>query len=135
MWTNSCPFEGPGCKKHLGTDKKTPSNSVREAPLKLRSHSVSDQTSHGRTESSPTSAVLGGDGVAVETGGTPLAVGTSGVAPAVLAVARHVVALVEDQVGVRVAVTLAPLTGAADDHWVAVVTGGTPAGGSNYRLL
>lgn len=113
----------------MGTDKKTLSKSVREAPLNLHSHSVSDQTSNGRTEISPTSAVLGGDGVAVETGGTPLTVGTSGVAPAVLAVARHVVALVKDQVGVRVAVTVAPLTGAADDHWVAVVTGRTPAGG------
>lgn len=48
----------------------------------------------------PTSAVLGSDGVAVETRGTPLAVGAGGVSPAVLAVARHVVALVEDQVRV-----------------------------------
>lgn len=112
-----------------------PTRKLLEAPLNPLGHSVSDQTSHGWTQSSPTSAVLGGDGVAVETGGTPLTVGTSGVAPAVLAVARHVVALVEDQVGVRVAVTVAPLTGAADNHWVAVVTGRAPAGGSNYRLL
>ena len=43
-----------------------------------------------------------------------------------LAVARHVVALVEDQVRVGVAVAVASLTGAADHHWVAVVTWSTP---------
>lgn len=43
-----------------------------------------------------------------------------------LAVARHVVALVEDQVGVGVAVTIASLTGITDGHRVAVVTWSTP---------
>lgn len=58
----------------------------------------------------PTSAVLGTDGIAIETGGTALAAGAGRVSPAVLAAARHVVALVEDQVRVRVAVAVAPLT-------------------------
>lgn len=71
-------------------------------------------------------AVLGSDGVAVETRGTPLAVGTGGVSPAVLAVTRHVVALVEDQVGVGVAVTVAPLAGITDCHRIAIVTRSTP---------
>lgn len=73
-----------------------------------------------------TSAVLGTDGVAIETWSTPLAVGTGSVCPAVLAVARHVVALVEDQVRVRVAVAFTSLTGITNHHWVAIVTWSTP---------
>lgn len=74
----------------------------------------------------PTSAVLGSDSVAVETWGTPLAVGAGSVSPAVLAVACHVVALVEDQVRVWVAVTVASLAGIADHDRVAVVPWSTP---------
>ena len=77
----------------------------------------------------PTSAVLGADGIAVETWGTPLTVGAGCVSPAVLAVPRHVVALVEYQVWVGVAVTLTPLTGIADLHGVAIVTRSTPGWG------
>lgn len=43
-----------------------------------------------------------------------------------LAVARHVVALVDDQVGVGVAITVASLTGITNCHWVAIVTWSTP---------
>lgn len=82
--------------------------------------------------SAPTFAVLGADGVTIETWGTPLTVGTSGVSPAVLAVARHIVALVEDQVGVRVTVTVASLTGVTNRHWVAIVAWSTP-GWENYE--
>lgn len=82
----------------------------------------------------PTSAVLGTDGVAVETWGTPLTVGAGGVPPAVLAVARHVVALVEDQVRVRVTITVTPLTGITNGHRVAIVTWSTP-GWEEYVCL
>lgn len=74
----------------------------------------------------PTFAVLGADGVTVETRGTPLTVGAGGVSPAVLAVARHVVTLVEDQVRVGVAVAVASLTGITDHHWVAIKARRTP---------
>ena len=77
----------------------------------------------------PTSAVLGGDGVAIETRGTLLTVGTSRVSPTVLAVARRIMALIENQVGVRVAVTVTPLTGIANCHWVAIVSWSTPEWG------
>lgn len=43
-----------------------------------------------------------------------------------LAVARHVVALVEDEVGVRVAITVASLTGITNRHRVAIITRSTP---------
>lgn len=43
-----------------------------------------------------------------------------------LAVARDVVALTEDQVGVGVAITVASLTGITNHHRVAVVTWSTP---------
>lgn len=74
----------------------------------------------------PTSAVLGTDGVTVETWGTPLTVSPAGVSPAVLAVARHVMALIEDQVGVGVPVTVASLTGVTNRRWVTIVTWSTP---------
>lgn len=74
-----------------------------------------------------TSAVLGSDGVAIEIRGTPLTVGASRVSPAVLAVACNVVTFIEDQVGVRVAVTVTPLAGTTNHHWISIVTWGTPA--------
>lgn len=70
-------------------------------------------------------AILGTDGVAVETRGTPLTVSTGGVSPAVLAVARHIVALIEDQVGVGVAVAVASLTGITNRYRVTIVTWST----------
>lgn len=76
----------------------------------------------GPSLSMPTSAVLGTDGVTVEARGAPLAVGPGSVSPAVLAVARHVVALVENQVGVRITVAVAPFTGTTSCHWIAIVT-------------
>lgn len=74
----------------------------------------------------PTSAVLSTDGVTVETWGTPLTVGTSSVSPAVLAMARHIVAFIKDQVRVRVAVAVASLTEITNSHWVAIITWSTP---------
>lgn len=50
----------------------------------------------------------------------------SSVSPAVLALACHIVALVEDQVWVRVAVAVTSLTGIAYCQWVAIVTWCTP---------
>lgn len=73
-----------------------------------------------------TSAVLGLDSIAVVPSGTALAVRPGCVGPAVLTVARHVVALVKNQVGVRVAIALAAPARAAHHHGVAVVAGGTP---------
>lgn len=49
---------------------------------------------------SPTLAVFSRDGVTIETRGTPLAICTGSVSPAVLAVARHIVAFVENQIRV-----------------------------------
>lgn len=74
----------------------------------------------------PTSAVLGTDGIAIEPWGAPLTVGTSSVSPAVLAVARHIVTLVENQVGVSVTIAVAPLTGTTSCHRAAIVTWSTP---------
>lgn len=83
-----------------------------------------------------TSAVLGADGVAVETRGTALTVGAGRVVPAVLAVSGHVVALVEDQVGVGVAVAVAALAGLTDGHGVAIETRSTPeAGRGQHHFL
>ena len=73
-----------------------------------------------------TSAVLGTDGVAVETRSAPIAAGAGGVAPAVLTDASHVVTLVEDKVRVGVPVTVAPLTRAPNQHGVAIVAWSTP---------
>lgn len=71
------------------------------------------------------SAVLGTDGITVETRGTPFTVGSSRVPPAVLTEAGHVVAFIEDVVGVRVTVTVAPLTGVTNHHGVAIETWST----------
>lgn len=71
------------------------------------------------------SAVLGTDGVTVETWGTPFTVGSGRVPPAILTEAGHVVALIEDVVGVRVTVTVAPLTGVTNHHGVAIETWST----------
>lgn len=54
-----------------------------------------------------TSAILGLDSIAIVPSSTALAVGPSCVGPAVLTVARNIVALVKNQVGVRVAIALA----------------------------
>lgn len=43
-----------------------------------------------------------------------------------LAVARHIVALVENQVGVSVTIAVTPLTGTTSRHWAAIVTWSTP---------
>lgn len=56
------------------------------------------QTKRGNM--APTLAVFSRDGVAIETWGTPLAFCASGVSPAVLAVARHIVTFVENQIRV-----------------------------------
>lgn len=73
-----------------------------------------------------TSAILGLDSIAVVPSSTALAVGPGCVGPAVLTVARHIVALINNQVGVRVAIALAAPARAAHHHGVAIVTRGTP---------
>lgn len=73
-----------------------------------------------------TLAVFCNNCIAVETRGTPLTFGPSCVTPAVLTVARYIVTLIDNEVGVWVAVAVTSPTGATDCHWVAVVTWGTP---------
>lgn len=73
-----------------------------------------------------TPAVLGADGVAIETRSAALAGSAGRVAPAIQADAGHVVALVENEVGVRVPVAVALLAEVARGHGVSIVTGSTP---------
>lgn len=51
-----------------------------------------------------------------------------------LAVARHIVALVEDQVRVRVPVAVASLTGITNHHRVAIITRRTPGWDNTVSL-
>lgn len=73
-----------------------------------------------------TSAVLGSDGVTVETGSTDLTVGSRCVVHTAVALSGDWVAVVEQHVWVQVVVAFAWLASAANHHWVSIVTGGTP---------
>lgn len=83
-----------------------------------------------RRNMAPTLAVFSRDGVAIETWGTPLAFCASGVSPAVLAVARHIVTFVENQIRVWVTIAVTSLAGITDFHRVAIVTRRTPGWGN-----
>lgn len=76
-----------------------------------------------------TGAVLGSDGVTVETRGTDFAVRPSGVVHAAVTLARQPVTVAEQHVGVRVVMAMAELALAANNHGVAVETGSTPGRG------
>lgn len=74
----------------------------------------------------PTGAVAGQQGVAIEAGGTDLAAWPSGVAQAATAGTRQGVAVAEEQVGVTIAAAVTRLAGAAQHQRVPEEAGRTP---------
>lgn len=72
------------------------------------------------------SAVLGSDCISIKAWRASLTVCAGGVPPAVETLACHVVTLVKDQVGIRVAIAVALLARVAHPHRVTMVTWRTP---------
>lgn len=81
-----------------------------------------------------TGAVLGVDGVTMETWRAGLAVCPCGVVHAAPAHACQRVAVAEQHIGIGVAVALTWLARAADHHGVAIETWSTPGGSKRQRL-
>lgn len=73
-----------------------------------------------------TGAVLGSDGVTVETWSADFTVGSRSVVHAPVALTGHWVAVAKQHVWVQVVIAFAWLASAANHHGVAIVTGGTP---------
>lgn len=80
-----------------------------------------------------TLAVFCNNCITIETWGTPLTFGSSCVTPAMLTVARYIVALIDNQVRVWVAIAVTSLTGVTDCCWVPIVTGGTSNCKNNHN--
>lgn len=82
-----------------------------------------------------TLTVLGTDCITIKAWCTSFAVVTSSVSPTVQTLARHIVALVEDQIGVRVTIAITLFTGVAHLHGVAIVTWSTSWGKREILML